>query len=177
MRLLHFRNDHDCGLAVKCQARFVRGGNRSFYGRQHLPLWHPATHCAGHTKGSEGHERIETMSKDFNFESGLEPDRFELAAPPTYHFDVDRREFFRFLGAGVLIVCVLKDARALQESGAAGQGAQGASLPKEIGAWLHIGENGSVTVYTGKVEVGQNIRTSLTQAVAEELHVPVSAIQ
>jgi isoquinoline 1-oxidoreductase len=117
------------------------------------------------------------MSKDFNFESGLEPDRFELAAAPTYHFDVDRREFFRFLGAGVLIVCVLKDARALQESGAGGQGAQGTSLPKEIGAWLHIGENGSVTVYTGKVEVGQNIRTSLTQAVAEELHVPVSAIQ
>jgi nicotinate dehydrogenase subunit B len=116
------------------------------------------------------------MSKDLNFESSLEPERYELTAPPTYHFDVDRREFFRFLGAGVLIVCVLKDARALQESGA-NQGAQGSSLPKEIGAWLHIGEDGSVTVYTGKVEVGQNIRTSLTQAVAEELHVPVSAIQ
>jgi len=116
------------------------------------------------------------MSKDFNFENALEPDRFEFAAPPTYHFDVDRREFFRFLGAGVLIVCVLRDARALQESGA-NQAAQGASLPKEIGAWLHIGEDGAVTVYTGKVEVGQNIRTSLTQAVAEELHVPVSAIQ
>jgi nicotinate dehydrogenase subunit B len=117
------------------------------------------------------------MNKNLNFDGGLEPDRFELAAPPTYHFDVDRREFFRFLGAGVLIVCVMKDARALQESGAGGQGAQGASLPKEIGAWLHIGEDGGVTVYTGKVEMGQNIRTSLTQAVAEELHVPVSAIQ
>jgi isoquinoline 1-oxidoreductase len=116
------------------------------------------------------------MSKDFNFETSWEPERYELAAPPTYHFDVDRREFFRFLGAGVLIVCVLKDARALQESGA-NQGAQSASLPKEIGAWLHIGGDGNVTVYTGKVEVGQNIRTSLTQAVAEELHVPVSAIQ
>ena len=70
-------------------------------------------------------------------------------------FDVDRREFFRFLGAGVLIICVMKIARALQESGAGGQGAQGASLPKEIGAWLHIGEDGGVTVYTGKVEMGQ----------------------
>jgi nicotinate dehydrogenase subunit B len=116
------------------------------------------------------------MSKDFNFETSWEPERYELAAPPTYHFDVDRREFFRFLGAGVLIVCILKDARALQESGA-NQGAQSASLPKGIGAWLHIGEDGNVTVYTGKVEVGQNIRTSLTQAVAEELHVPVSAIR
>jgi nicotinate dehydrogenase subunit B len=34
-----------------------------------------------------------------------------------------------------------------------------------------------VTAYTGKVEVGQNIRTSLSQCVAEELHVPVSKIQ
>src|ERR1019366_4134409 len=51
------------------------------------------------------------------------------------------------------------------------------SLAKAIGAWLHIGENGAVTVYTGKVEVGQNIRTSLSQCVAEELHVPVSKIQ
>jgi len=113
------------------------------------------------------------MSKNLNFESALEPERYELAAAPTYHFDIDRREFFRFLGAGFLIVGVLKHARALQESGA-NQGA--ASLPKEISAWLHIGEDGSVTVYTGKVEVGQNIRTSLTQAVAEELHVPVDAI-
>jgi len=113
------------------------------------------------------------MSTQFDLESAWEPERYELAAAPTYHFDIDRREFFRFLGAGVLIVGVLKEARALQESGA-NQGA--ASLPKEISAWLHIGEDGRITVYTGKVEVGQNIRTSLTQAVAEELHVPVDAI-
>ncbi|MGB8729288.1 MAG: molybdopterin cofactor-binding domain-containing protein, partial [Candidatus Sulfotelmatobacter sp.] len=50
-------------------------------------------------------------------------------------------------------------------------------LPNDIGGWLHIGENGIVTVYTGKVEVGQNIRTSLSQAVAEELLVGVDKIQ
>src|SRR5207244_12304706 len=38
-------------------------------------------------------------------------------------------------------------------------------------------EDGGVTVYTGKVEMGQNIRTSLTQAVAEELRVPVAMIR
>ena len=32
-------------------------------------------------------------------------------------------------------------------------------MPKEISAWLHIGEGGSITVYTGKAEMGQNIRT------------------
>src|SRR5204863_2671956 len=49
--------------------------------------------------------------------------------------------------------------------------------PTDIGAWLHIGEDGTVTVFTGKAEVGQNIRTSLTQAVAEELQVPVGSIR
>src|SRR5579864_1525910 len=128
MRLLHLWHDYDGGLVIERQARFVRRGDRPIDGRQHLPLWNPAAHCVGCTEGSESHERVQAMSKDFNFsESSLEPDRFELIAPPTYHFDVDRREFFRFLGAGILIVCVLKDARALQESGA-GQRAQGASL-------------------------------------------------
>ena len=49
--------------------------------------------------------------------------------------------------------------------------------PREISAWLHIGEDGTITVFTGKAEVGQNIRTTLTQVVAEELRVPVSAIR
>src|SRR6202521_2873834 len=115
------------------------------------------------------------MNHELDLSSPLEPERYELNAPPRYHFEVDRREFFKFLGAGVLIVCVLKDAQA-QESGG-DKRAQGVSLPKEIAAWLHIGEDGGGTVYTGKVEMGQNIRTSLTQAVAEELRVPVSAIQ
>ncbi|HYU45752.1 MAG TPA: molybdopterin cofactor-binding domain-containing protein [Terriglobales bacterium] len=104
-----------------------------------------------------------------------EPERYELAAAPTYHFDLDRRDFFRFLGAGILVVSVMKHAAFAQESGASGQ-RRGNSLPKEIDAWLHIGENGKVTVYTGKVEVGQNIRTSLSQGVAEDLHVPLKNI-
>ena len=115
-----------------------------------------------------------TTSAKPDFQISLEPERYELAAPPAYRFEVDRREFFKFLGAGILIIGALKNADALQESGAR---RTGESLPQEIGAWLHLGENGIVTVYTGKVEVGQNIRTSLSQCVAEELHVPLSKIQ
>ncbi len=109
----------------------------------------------------------------------IEPERYELTAAPTYHFELHRREFFKLLGAGMLVFCVLKDASAAQESGraAAASGQFGEALPKEIGAWLHIGENGIVTVYTGKVEIGQNIRTSLSQAVSEELHVSVNQIE
>lgn len=46
-----------------------------------------------------------------------------------------------------------------------------------IGDWLHIEGDGTVIVYTGKAEVGQNIRTSLAQAVAEELGLPAAEIQ
>ena len=61
-----------------------------------------------------------------------------------------------------------------QESGRARGG--GEALPADVNAWLHIARTGAVTVFTGKVEVGQNIRTSLTQAVAEELQVPIAAV-
>jgi nicotinate dehydrogenase subunit B len=106
----------------------------------------------------------------------IEPERYELRTPSVYRFELQRRDFFKFLGAGLLVACVMKDALAFQESGGSRrQGDQ--SLPREISAWLHIGDNGVVTVYTGKVEVGQNIRTSLSQAVAEELHFPIDKIE
>lgn len=114
------------------------------------------------------------MSEFISVEVPLEPERYELRAAAPYRFDLDRRDFFKFLGAGLVVVSFLKTAGA-QESGG-GRQRHGDSLPQEIDAWLHIGESGKVTVYTGKVEVGQNIRTSLSQAVSEELHVPLEKI-
>jgi isoquinoline 1-oxidoreductase len=115
------------------------------------------------------------MSEKTQTQVPLEPERYELRAAAPYRFNLDRREFFKFLGAGVLVVSVLKPAMVAQESGGARQGRR--DLPKEIAAWLHIGDDGKVTVYTGKVEMGQNIRTSLSQAVAEELRVPNDKIE
>ncbi|HXW57589.1 MAG TPA: molybdopterin cofactor-binding domain-containing protein [Candidatus Cybelea sp.] len=116
------------------------------------------------------------MSAEFSVTPQIEPERYELRAPSPYHFELRRRDFFRTLGAGLLVACVLKDAFALQESGG-GRRPMGDELPREISAWLHIGENGGVTTYTGKVEIGQNIRTSLSQAVAEELRFPLARIE
>ena len=115
------------------------------------------------------------MNTKSNVEIPMEPERYELRATSPYHFDLGRRDFFKFLGAGIVVVSVMKPALVAQESG--GGRRRGESLPQEIDAWLHIGENGKVTVYTGKVEVGQNIRTSLSQAVSEELHVPLEQIE
>lgn len=87
-------------------------------------------------------------------------------------FQLDRRDFLKLCGGG-LLVCLGGASTDAQE---AGRGFREHELPKEVSAWLHIDENGNVTVFTGKVEVGQNIRTSLAQLVAEELHVPFDAI-
>ena len=115
------------------------------------------------------------MSRKSQIPIPFDPERYELRAPASYVFESNRREFFKFLGAGVFIACAASKASAFQESGSGRRNSE--ELPKEIDAWLHIGEDGGITAFTGKVEVGQNIRTSLTQAVAEELKVSVHSIR
>jgi len=87
-------------------------------------------------------------------------------------FELDRRNFLKLFGGGLLGCLTDRDVLA-QESGR-GFGAH--DLPKEVSAWIHIAADGHVTVFTGKVECGQNIRTSLAQLVAEELMLPFGAI-
>jgi isoquinoline 1-oxidoreductase len=100
----------------------------------------------------------------------LEVERYELQAGPAYTFAPGRRDFFRLVGGGLVVLLALSADAEAQESGRGGRSRDRNAMPKEIGAWLHISESGEITVYTGKAEVGQNIRTSLAQAVAEELH-------
>lgn len=101
----------------------------------------------------------------------------DKTAPPEirtrlHWFGLDRREFLKLCGGG-LLVCLDSTSANAQESGRRfGEH----TLPNEISAWLHIDESGKITVFTGKVEIGQNIRTSLAQLVAEELHAPFDAI-
>lgn len=50
------------------------------------------------------------------------------------------------------------------------------ALYNGLDSWLAIGANGDITVFCGKVELGQGVQTSLSQAVAEELDCPMSRI-
>ena len=115
-------------------------------------------------------------------DDSVEVERYELFAEPEYHFnlELERRDFFKLLGGGLVLVFTL-DAFASQESGRqeveSGRRGQSNSGPKEIGGWLHIGEDGLINAFTGKVEFGQNIRTSLSQVVAEELRVPIASVR
>jgi isoquinoline 1-oxidoreductase len=87
-----------------------------------------------------------------------------------------RRDFFKVLGGGIVVILIPDDSDA-QEAGGGRRRGMNEPMPTALSAWLHIGENGITTVYTGKVEVGQNARTSLSQAVAEELRTPVASVQ
>src|SRR5256884_1273761 len=108
----------------------------------------------------------------------IEPERYELFEGPTYKFQFDRRDFIKAFGLGIVFIVPVTRALAQQRGqGDSGRGAFNEQLPQEIGAWIHIDEDGGVSVFTGKVEVGQNTRTSLTQAVADELHVPLSTVR
>src|SRR5262249_26759291 len=96
--------------------------------------------------------------------SGVEDERYELFEGPRYRFELDRRGFVKTFSAGLLVLLVTSRRGAAQESGRGFRA--GDRMPSDVGAWLHIADDGAVTVFTGKTEIGQNIRTSLTQAVA-----------
>jgi CO/xanthine dehydrogenase Mo-binding subunit len=108
----------------------------------------------------------------------LELERYELFAGPLYNFDFNRRQFLKAFSGGIALIVPMSNlvARTLQEQGESGRRGN-ERVPNEIGAWIHIDESGTISVFTGKVEIGQNIRTSLTQAVAEEMHVPVNVVR
>ncbi len=99
-----------------------------------------------------------------------------------FHFtntDPSRRDFLHVLGAGLLIAVTASAAGAQvpkkgRRGGGFGGGGRGATT---IAARLHLGNDGTLTVMTGKVEAGQGARAELTQAAAEELRVDVETIR
>ena len=134
-------------------------------------------------QGSEGGSQgIEAGGQRFEdgvewlMEPEIEPERYEFFENGGLSWRFDRRDFFRIAGAGIIVALFVDALEAQQPGRRPGRGGFGGG-PQELSAWLHIGENGKITVYTGKVEVGQNARTSLTQVVAEELRTPVDRIE
>src|SRR5512139_3690780 len=50
-------------------------------------------------------------------------------------------------------------------------------LSNQLDDWLHIEADGTVTAFSGKVELGTGTRTALAQIVAEELDVPFERVR
>jgi isoquinoline 1-oxidoreductase len=73
------------------------------------------------------------------------------------------RDWFEVLGDGLVVVLT-------PEMPVPGTWSTGG------GAWLHVGPDGSVTAFSGKVDVGQDNRTALRLLVAEELRTPLDKV-
>src|SRR5262245_53430998 len=88
-------------------------------------------------------------------------------------FDITRRGLL--LGAGALIV-------SFSMRGAAAAEAASAPLPGSLAdnpfldSWIKIDADDRISVFTGKAELGQGVRTALIQIAAEELEVDWSDI-
>ncbi|MBZ5583719.1 MAG: molybdopterin-dependent oxidoreductase, partial [Acidobacteriia bacterium] len=80
--------------------------------------------------------------------------------------DVNRREFFEMAGAGLLIVAAPPLSEAQRGAGAGA-----------LETRLHLGEDGFITVMSGKVEEGQGALTELAMVAAEELRAPLDRIR
>jgi nicotinate dehydrogenase subunit B len=92
------------------------------------------------------------------------------------NISLTRRSFAQGLGASIggIVLAFTLDPGAVP--------AQTKPLPgslagnKMLDAWLRINPDGSATVFTGKVELGQGIVTALAQIAAEELDLPLARV-
>src|SRR5262245_21828146 len=85
-----------------------------------------------------------------------------------------RRDFLR---TSSVIVVSFAFGSAMPQSSSAQNTEIGKPLdPREVDSFLAIHPDGSVTIYTSKVDVGTGLRIAMSQMVAEELGIPVDRI-
>jgi isoquinoline 1-oxidoreductase len=82
---------------------------------------------------------------------------------------LSRREFFELLGGGIVMMVGLDPVMAVAQEARR-------QYPDDFNAYLVIGENGRVTVFSGKIEMGQGVWTSQAQMLAEELGVELASV-
>jgi isoquinoline 1-oxidoreductase beta subunit len=80
--------------------------------------------------------------------------------------NLSRREFVELAGAGLLIVAAAPLSEAQRAAGAA-----------TLETRLHAGEDGFVTILSGKIEEGQGALTELAMVASEELRLPLDRIR
>ena len=89
-------------------------------------------------------------------------------------FELSRRELLK---AGGALVVSFNLFPALDLFAQAEPGAPGMPDPSQLDSWIAVAQDGTVTVFTSKVELGTGIKTALAQIAAEELDVPLGKIK
>jgi nicotinate dehydrogenase subunit B len=87
---------------------------------------------------------------------------------------VNRREFAAGLGA-IVVAFSLDPKLALAQEPPRLPGSL--QTNRKLDGWIRIGADGTATVFTGKIELGQGILTALAQIAAEELDLPLDRIK
>ena len=96
----------------------------------------------------------------------IQLDFSDITADPN----LTRREFLKRLGGGIIIFFCIGDISVLEAQ------RRGKGYPDDFNAYLRIGADGRVTCFTGKVELGQGVITSLAQMLADELDVALESV-
>jgi nicotinate dehydrogenase subunit B len=89
----------------------------------------------------------------------------------TKEYSLNRREFVKLLGTGLYFLFTVDDLLFSQQPGGRASG-----YPEDFNAYLRIAEDGRVTCYSGKIELGQGVTASLAQMLAEELEVRFDSV-
>ena len=84
---------------------------------------------------------------------------------------LDRRDFLKKLGGGIIVVFCLGKLSLLE-----GWGQNKDDDTLNFNAYIRVKEDGRINCYTGKIEMGQGIITSLAQVVADELGVAIETV-
>src|SRR2546421_7601711 len=146
MRLLHQRHDHERGGAARTSSAAYGATGARRPCRQSVPLRHPGPH---HSRGAARGPRS----------------RQDMSA-------LTRRQFGQ--AAGALVLSFTLRPPLVRAAPAKLPG----SLEKNrmLDAWLRINADGTATIFTGKVELGQGIVTAFAQIAADELDLPLARI-
>src|SRR2546428_7883024 len=131
------------------------------------------------TKSSNGSGEIYAVAEPtpaFGARCFAPPRRKEAIMKSISSFS--RREFLR-TGSALVVSFALGEVLAIR--GMAQDTPGGAALgkpvdPREVDSFLAIHTDGSVTIYTSKVDVGTGLRIAMSQMVSEELGNPVERI-
>ena len=92
--------------------------------------------AAARLKSSEGAAADGAAMSASRSKSTIEVERYELSRPPSYRFEIERRDFMRIFGVlgGGLLVASVPDAGARRSPAAAAR----AAAPNDVAAWIHV---------------------------------------
>lgn len=86
---------------------------------------------------------------------------------PSHGFN--RRQFLKMVGGGIAVLVTAGPVELFAQD-------RRRMHPEDLNAYLRIGADGRVTVFSGKIEMGQGVLTSQAQMAAEELGVALESI-